>query len=81
MAIAETLTQFVTEELLADYDDLSLGESDDLLTTGLIDSLGVMRLVAFIEDSFQIKVPYEDITIENFCSVQTMTHYVQSQSL
>ncbi|MEM8611205.1 MAG: acyl carrier protein [Cyanobacteria bacterium P01_H01_bin.105] len=41
---------------------------DDLLVGESIDSLGMMRLVAFVEETFTIKVPLEDITIQHFCT-------------
>ncbi len=79
MLMTEGLTQFIAQELLIDHDEVSLAEDDDLLTTGLIDSLGIMRLVAFIEETFEKKIPYEDITIENFRSVRTLVNYLQKQ--
>ncbi|MEM7033542.1 MAG: acyl carrier protein [Chloroflexota bacterium] len=77
MIISKGLTKFITAELLVDYEENDLMEDDDLLTTGLIDSLGIMRLVTFIEETFEKKIPYEDITIENFRSVKTMANYLQ----
>ena len=77
MVMAEGLTQFITQELLVDHDEIILTDDDDLLTTGLIDSLGIMRLVAFIEETFEKKIPYEDITIENFRSIRTIVNYLQ----
>ena len=41
--------------------------------------MGVMRLVGFVEDTFQIKIPPEDIVIEHFMDVNAITNYVESQ--
>lgn len=49
---------------------------DDLLSTGLIDSLGMMKLIAFIESEAQIKVPPEDMTVENFMTIDQMMKYI-----
>jgi len=43
-----------------------LSDDDDLLTSGLVDSLGMMSLVAFIEEQFGVAVPPEDVTLETF---------------
>ena len=75
-AIQERLLGFVTSELLNDRDDLVLGPEDDLLSTELVDSLGVMRIVVFIEDTFGVKVMPADVTIENFISISTISVYV-----
>lgn len=53
---------------------------DDLLVGEIIDSLGMMRLVAFIEETFTIKVPLEDITIQNFRTIDTMDKYLTGKA-
>ena len=77
MAQSQGLIQFITHDLLIDPEGVSLAEDDDLLTTGLIDSLGIMRLVVFIEETYDKRVPYEDITIDNFRTVKTIVSYLQ----
>lgn len=46
-------------------------ESDDasLVESGMIDSTGVMELVAFIEEEFKLDVPTADINPDNFDTV------------
>ena len=53
---------------------------DDLLVGEIIDSLGMMRLVAFIEETFKIKVPLEDITIQHFRTVEAIDDYLTGKS-
>jgi acyl carrier protein len=76
----ETLKRFITTELLANRQELNLGPDDNLLISGLIDSLGVMRLVSFIEDNFGIHVPPEDVTIENFQSISILSTYLETRT-
>ena len=52
-------------------------DQDELLLSGMIDSLGVMSLVSFIEEQFQIDIPFEDVTLENFESVDAMARYIE----
>ena len=58
----QRLSDYIREELLDGRIYRDLKEDDDLLTTGLVDSLGMMSLVTFIEDEFGIRVPPEDVT-------------------
>jgi acyl carrier protein len=51
-------------------------EDEDLLSSGLIDSLGILKLVSFIEDRFGIEVPGEDVVYDNFFSVDAMSRYL-----
>ncbi len=49
---------------------------DDLLVGEILDSLGMMRLVAFIEETFELKVPLEDITIQHFRTIDAIDEYL-----
>ncbi len=57
----------------------SVAVDENLLLSGLLDSLGVMSLVAYIEDNFAIAVPFEDVIIENFMTIDAMSQYIQSR--
>ncbi len=72
----DVIFKFVVEELLLDPDDTDLTIDDELLMSERIDSLGLMRLIAFVDEEFSVKVPYEDILIENFHSVRTIGDYL-----
>ena len=41
--------------------------------------MGVMKLVGFIEDEFDVKIPPEDIVIENFTDVDAITRYLENR--
>ena len=69
------LLQFITTDVLhGSVSDLQ--SNDDLLTTDTIDSMGVMRLVAFIEEACGRRIPPEDVTIENFVSIDAICGYL-----
>ncbi|HTM92075.1 MAG TPA: acyl carrier protein [Flavisolibacter sp.] len=72
------IIKYIQENLLGGKGAIKLLPEDDLLGSGLLDSMGVMRLVGFVEDTFQIKIPPEDIVIENFMDVKAITNYVKS---
>ena len=57
----------------------SVATDENLLLSGLLDSLGVMSLVAYIEDNFEIAVPFEDVIIENFMTIEAMAQYIRSR--
>ena len=69
------LKDYISQSLL---DGRAIEADENLLLSGLLDSLGVMSLVTFIEQQFQIAVPFEDVTIENFASLTTMTAYIRA---
>lgn len=73
------LTRFLTDELLTGRAPEALSADDDLLASGLLDSLGVMQLVWFIEKEFGVQVPPQDVTIEHFQSVDRIAAYVEGR--
>ena len=79
MSHTETILKFVIEELLLDPDDDALTIDDELLMSERIDSLGLMRLIAFIDEELSIKIPYNEILIENFRDVRTIGDYLSTK--
>ncbi|MEO1614409.1 MAG: acyl carrier protein [Planctomycetota bacterium] len=73
------LLQFIRTELVTSgAEDLSA--DTDLLGGGHIDSMGIMRLVTFLETEFQVSVPPEDVTIENFETARCIVSYVETHA-
>lgn len=79
MNASVVLKEYIREELMNGSNG-ELDDSENLLAAGIIDSLGILRLVSFVEEKFGIEVPDEDVTIDNFQSVQSMSDYVAAQS-
>lgn len=73
----DQLKQYVKQELLDADQQVEIHDDDNLLMDEIVDSMGMIRLVAFIEDQWAIQVPPEDVTIENFMSISTINHYLE----
>ena len=57
-----------------------LGVQDALLENGIIDSLGVLELVSFMEETFGITVMDEELLPENFQSIERLTRFVKNKA-
>lgn len=68
------LKEEISDEILDDID-----VDKDLLGSGIVDSLGMMRLVLFLEKEFQTKIKPEDMTVENFMTVQNISDFLSEQ--
>jgi acyl carrier protein len=79
MNTQEALKRYLTQDLLSDHKNLNLSIDDNLLIGGLVDSLGIMQLISFIEQNFNIRVPPEDVTIEHFRSIRVISEYIESR--
>jgi acyl carrier protein len=54
-------------------------DKESLIEKGILDSLGIIKLLSFIEANFYIKVTNNDITPDNFESINTISSFVESQ--
>jgi acyl carrier protein len=76
MTIAERLRAFIKENFYAAH-KLQLGDHDSLLDRGVIDSTGVLELVAFLEQEFGIRVHDEEIVPEHLDSIACVIQFVE----
>ena len=74
MDTRKILAQFISMELLRI--DEQVGFDENLLSEGMVDSLGMLRLIGFIQETFGLQVPPEDFTIENFRTLDILNDYL-----
>jgi acyl carrier protein len=77
--IIERTRAFVVENFLYARSDVQLNPEDGLLAQGIIDSLGVVELIAFIEDEFGIEVGDDEVTEQNFGTLADIATFVLSK--
>ncbi len=73
----KAIEEFIINELQAGSGLESLRADEDLLGAELIDSLGITQLVVFLEDRYQISVPEDELTPENFRTIESIVAFVQ----
>lgn len=75
----DVIRSYIRDEILNDA-SLTLEPDQDLLLSEALDSLGVMRLVTYLESEFGIDVPPEDVTLEHFSTLRLISTYVESRT-
>lgn len=75
--LASRLRKFVQEEV--SITDIELSGETDLLLTGAVDSLGVIRITQWLEDQTGIEVDPGEVTLENFQTIDRMLAYARSK--
>jgi acyl carrier protein len=68
---------FISDNFILDGDDLA-GDAS-LTQQGVLDSMGVLELIMFVEERFGVKIPDEDTLPENLDSVDRIVGYVQGR--
>jgi acyl carrier protein len=76
MSVTGDVEQFILSELSQGRGITAIDPGDNLLAKGIVDSHGVMELVAFLEERYGISVRDEDLTPENFESVARIDEFV-----
>ena len=56
--------------------EVRLDRDADLLSGGVLDSMGVLRLATFVSEEYEIEIKPSDFLIENFSSVAAVASYV-----
>jgi acyl carrier protein len=79
MKTLDVIEKFMVTEVSVDLDKKSLEPDEDLLGSGIIDSLGIMKVVLFIEDTFGIKVNDEEIVPDNFQTLNNMVKFIEQK--
>ena len=55
-------------------------DSDPLLESGVLDSLGVLDLVSFVEGEFSVHVTDDELVPENFQTIDRIAAFIESKS-
>ena len=79
MSVRAELEAFIVEEIALGRGLQSIAPDEDLLARGVIDSLGVTQLVAFLEDRYAIRVTDEELTPANFQSLARLEAFVAAR--
>lgn len=79
MNIKEAIRTFILEYFLSGDESRSVKDDDSFIDNGIIDSTGVLELVAFIEETFDFRVEDEELIPENLDSVNRIVDYIQSK--
>ena len=74
--ISSKIEKFIVEELMVEKKDFKLEHNVSLVDEGVVDSIGLLRLFAFIEEKFGIVVEDDEFIPENFDTIDEITEFV-----
>jgi methoxymalonate biosynthesis acyl carrier protein len=70
------LIEFIKTDLARGKVTGSLDFSDDLIESEILDSLGIMKLILFLENNYAVKISDDDLTLENFTSIMSINSLI-----
>jgi|SRR5262249_11647848 len=74
--IRQQLADFIVAEFSEGNTVEAVRPDDDLIKQGIVDSMGVLQIVAFIEQTYGARVVDEELVVENFRSISSIAHLV-----
>lgn len=75
----EKLRRFILENYLFSDDQKLLDDRDSFLEKGILDSTGILELIFFLEEEFDVQVAEGDMIPENLDSVQNLLRYLDAK--
>ena len=73
---ADRVRDFITDAFLFGEEDDRFTDSASFLETGIIDSTGLLELIAFVEDEFSFRIEEHEMTPSNLDSVANISAFV-----
>lgn len=77
--VESKVRKFIEDNFLFREDRTGLADSESLLDAGLIDSTGILELVAFLETEFEFRMADADIVPANLDSIKAIVGYVEGK--
>ena len=77
--VKETLRAFILEEFLPGESPANLTDDTALRTSGILDSMATLKLVAFVEERFSIEVEAHEAGVEHFDTLDGIAALVASK--
>ena len=81
MEIEAQIRNYVAQNLLFSDNGFGYADDDSFLQEGIVDSVGVLELVLFVEETFGVTVDDQEIVPDNFDSVNKLAAYVRRKSV
>lgn len=78
MSTTDTIKEYILAAYLPGTPIDELDSSYDLLDNGVVDSLGLLQLIAWVEQCYQIPISEVEISPNDFRSVDAICHFVKN---
>ncbi len=79
MEIQTEVREFIIDSFMMGKNPEELTDDGSLLDLGIIDSTGVLELVGFIEEKYEVSVEDEDLVPENMDSIDNLVKYIEGK--
>jgi acyl carrier protein len=79
--IKATVKAFILKEFLPGEDPAALTDTTALVTTGILDSIAVLKAVTFLENQFGITIEPHEAVVDNLNTLSDMAHLIMTKKM
>jgi acyl carrier protein len=78
-SLVETIGSYILREFLPGEAPENLTPSTPLVSTGILDSIALLRLVAFLEETYRIRIETSEVDADHFETIAAMTELIRAK--
>ena len=78
--VRQKLRHFILENYLFTDDQAALNDDDSFLEGGVLDSMGILELIDYLDEGFGIKVEGDELVPDNLDSINSLIKFISSKS-
>ena len=79
--VKAALKTYILAEFLPGEDPAALTDTTALVTTGILGSIGVLKVVSFLEDQFGVTIEANETVVENFNTLSDMARLITTKKM
>ena len=80
MNVEQQLRHYILDNFLFTDDQSALNNNDSFLNRGILDSTGILEVIHFLEDEFNIHVEDDELIPENLDSIDNIVSYLSKKT-
>ena len=77
--VRTTVKSFILEQFLPGEDPAMLTDDTPLITAGIVDSMGALRLVAYLEEEFGVRIQAHEVDVEHLNTLDAIAALVDGK--
>ena len=78
-ALPREIKDYILREFLPGEKPENLADSTPLISGGILDSIGMLKLVKYLEEKYQIEVEAHEVDVENFDTIDLIANFVRAK--
>ena len=76
----QKIREFIQAEIMEDGKSSRLGDTDSLVESGVLDSMGIQVLLHYLEKTFRVSIPYSEVLPEHFENVESIARFISAKT-